>query len=106
MRRLWREVLATGGFAMIASASVSNAWAAVDADGPIEATTAQGDRVQLHSSGRREYVDARKAEAQRPVVDAYEKEKSLEQGGILGIGRKVRPGDADYNRGSMGSNSR
>ena len=43
MRRLWREVLATGGRAMIASLSSSNAGAAVDADVPLQATTAQGD---------------------------------------------------------------
>ena len=42
-RRLWREVLAAGGLAMIASLSSSNAGAAVDAGGPLEATTAQGD---------------------------------------------------------------
>ncbi len=46
MRRLWREVLATGGLAMIASLSSSNAWAAVDADVPLEATTAQGDECR------------------------------------------------------------
>ena len=76
--------------------------AAPDAGTPIEATTTQGDRVRLFSTGQWEYVDANKAEAQRPAVEAYEREKSLEQGGILGFGRKIKPGDPDYNRGSLG----
>ena len=73
---------------------------------PLQATTATGDRILLYPNGRWEYVDAKKAEAQRPAVEAYEKERSLEQGGLLGIGRKVKPGDPDYNRGSMGGKSR
>lgn len=85
----------------IAMASVAQA-----ADGVIEATTGQGERVRLHPNGRWEYVDARKAEAQRPAIDAYEKEKSLEQGGLFGIGRKVKPGEPEYNRGSLGGKSR
>ncbi len=106
MRRLSREMLAACGVAMIANVPVASASAAPDPSTPIEATTAEGERVRLHPNGRWEYVDARKAEAQRPVVDAYEKEKSLEQGGILGIGRKIKPGDPDYNRGSLGGKSR
>ncbi len=72
----------------------------------VEATTAAGDRVRLFPSGRWEFVDAKKADAQKPIVEAFDRqhddEKSLEQGGLFGIGRKVKPGDADYNRGSLG----
>jgi hypothetical protein len=76
------------------------------ADPPVEATTASGDRVRLFPNGRWEYVDAKKAEAQKPVVQAYDKahddETSRQQGGLFGIGRKINPGDPDYNRGSLG----
>ena len=80
--------------------------AADDPGAPMAGTTASGDRIRLYPTGRWEYVDAKKAEAQRPAVEAYEKERSLEQGGLLGIGRKVKPGDPDYNRGSLGGKSR
>ncbi len=73
---------------------------------PLEGTTAKGDRIRLFPTGRWEFVDAKKAEAARPAVEAYNKEKSLEQGGILGFGRKIKPGDPDYNRGSLGGKSR
>jgi hypothetical protein len=76
----------------------------------IDATTAQGDRVRLLPNGRWEYVDAKKAETQKAVVDAYDKahddEKALEQGGLFGVGRKVKPGDPEYNRGSLGGKTR
>ncbi|MEO8938224.1 MAG: hypothetical protein ABI277_14495 [Burkholderiaceae bacterium] len=77
-----------------------------EAEVPIDGTTASGDRIRLHSTGRWEYVDAKKAEAARPAIENYEKERALEQGGLLGIGRKIKPGDPDYNRGSMGGKSR
>ena len=80
--------------------------AAADPAAPLDGTTAAGDRIRLYPNGRWEYVETKKAEAQRPVVDAYDREKSLEQGGILGIGRKIKPGDPDYNRGSLGGKSR
>jgi hypothetical protein len=73
---------------------------------PVEATTGAGEKVRLFPNGRWEYVDAKKAEAQKPVVQAYDKkqddEKSREQGGLFGLGRKIKPGDPDYNRGSLG----
>ncbi len=72
----------------------------------LDGTTANGDRIRLYPNGRWEYVETAKADAQRPAIDAYEKERSLEQGGLLGIGRKVKPGDPDYNRGSLGGKSR
>ena len=81
--------------------------AALAADeSPLDGTTAKGDRIRLYPGGRWEYVDAKKAEAARPAIEAHDKEKSLEQGGILGVGRKIKPGDPDYNRGSLGGKSR
>ena len=93
-----------GLVAVLATVALSSAFAA-DAP-PLEGTTSSGDRVRLYPNGRWEYVEAKKAEAARPAVEAYDKEKSLEQGGILGVGRKIKPGDPDYNRGSLGGKSR
>ncbi len=89
-----------------ALAAATTTAVAADPAAPIDGTTAAGDRIRLYPNGRWEYVEAKKAEEQRPVVEAYDREKSLEQGGILGIGRKIKPGDPDYNRGSLGGKSR
>lgn len=78
---------------------------AAEPTAPIDGTTAAGDRIRLYPNGRWEYVETKKAEAQRPIVEAYDRDRSLEQGGILGIGRKIKPGDPDYNRGSLGGKS-
>ena len=94
-----------GSIALVLALATMGAVAA-EVGEPLDGTTAQGDRIRLYPNGRWEYVDAKKAEEQRPAVEAYEKERSLEQGGLLGIGRKVKPGDPDYNRGSMGGKSR
>ena len=87
---------------LVLCALVGAAHAAV----PLEATTVQGERVRLFENGRWEYVDAKKAEAQKPIVAAYDKQhddaKASEQGGLFGVGRKIKPGDKDYNRGSLG----
>lgn len=88
-----------------AAALVSCAAFAAD-PAPLDGTTAGGDRIRLYPTGRWEYVDAKKAEAARPAIEAYDKEKAMEQGGILGVGRKIKPGDPDYNRGSLGGKSR
>ena len=90
----------------VAASMSTSAVAADPPTAPLEGTTANGDRIRLYPNGRWEYVEATKAEAQRPAIEAYEKERSLEQGGLLGIGRKVKPGDPDYNRGSLGGKSR
>ncbi len=94
---------------VLAAALGAQAATAADTVPPIDGTTAAGDRIRLYPNGRWEYVETKKAEAQRPVVEAYESEqsraKSLEQGGILGIGRTIKPGDPDYNRGSLGGKS-
>ena len=91
---------------VLVAALGAQAAAAAETTAPLDGTTATGDRIRLYPNGRWEYVETKKAEAQRPIVEAYDREKSLEQGGILGIGRKIKPGDPDYNRGSLGGKSR
>ena len=94
-------------FVGIATSAVhAQTTAGAQREGAIAATTVGGEQVRLYPNGRWEYVDAKKAEAQRPASEAYEKERSLDQGGILGIGRRVKPGDADYNRGSLGGKTK
>lgn len=68
---------------------------------PIEATTAKGERVFLYQNGRWEYADTKKAEVQRKAVEAEQKREIGAQGGLFGIGRRIREGDRDYNRGSL-----
>jgi hypothetical protein len=83
---------------ILAALAAGGAWAQ---DGVIEATTAAGDKVRLLPSGHWEYVEAAKAEPQRKVREAeFERERSA-QGGLFGIGRKIYPGDKDYNRGTL-----
>jgi hypothetical protein len=73
---------------------------------PIEATTAAGDKVRLHPDGRWEYADPVKAEPQKKARAEEEDRERNAQGGWFGIGRKVYPGDKDYNRGTMNPNRR
>lgn len=71
---------------------------------PIEATTADGQKVRLFPNGRWEFVDAAKAaEAQKAAAEYPEnKTRPVEaQGGVFGVGRTIMPGDKDYNRGSL-----
>ena len=72
---------------------------------PVEAVTQSGDKVMLHANGRWEYLDQRKAEEARKVAEQYPENQGCppgSQGGLLGIGRCIMPGDKDYNRGSLG----
>jgi hypothetical protein len=81
------------------------AWAAAQAPaGAIEATTGGGEKVWLLPGGRWEYADHKKAEPQREQRRA-EDERDRSAQGILG-GRKIYPGDKDYNRGSLNPNRR
>jgi len=76
---------------------------------PVEATTATGDKVLLHPNGRWQYVDATKAEAAKKVADQYPENQlrpEAAQGGWMGLGRAVMPGDKDYNRGSLSGKGR
>ena len=79
---------------------------------PVEATTANGEKVLLHPNGRWEFVDTKKADAAKKVADQFPENKARPadgrgdarhegaQGGWLG-GRTILPGDKDYNRGSL-----
>lgn len=70
----------------------------------VEATTTAGDKVRLLPTGRWEYVDAKKAEAAREVAQRYPENQGCPpgtQGGLLGFGRCIKPGDKDYNRGTL-----
>jgi hypothetical protein len=75
----------------------------------LEARTAAGEAVRLLPNGRWEFVDpARQAEAKK-VADTYPENDlrpAKAQGGFLGIGRYVMPGDPDYNRGSLSGKGR
>jgi hypothetical protein len=80
----------------------ASAWAQ---SGPIEATTASGEKVMLHADGRWEYADPVKAEPQRKAREATEAEmrerERNSQGGWFGLGRRIQEGDKDYNRGTL-----
>jgi hypothetical protein len=79
---------------------------AAGAQQPIEATTGGGDKVLLHPDGRWEYADPRKrAESPRPAP-AAQPDAGPTQGGLFGIGRLIRPGDPEYNRGSLSGKNR
>ena len=96
--------------AMMVTALAGTAAHAADADrNPIEATTSSGDRVLLHPNGRWEFVDEKKAEAARVVAKTFPENQGCppgSQGGLLGFGRCIMPGDKDFNRGSLNPNRR
>jgi len=70
---------------------------------PVEAVTASGDKVILHPNGRWEYVDTSKAREAKEVAQQYPENQGCPpgwQGGLLGFGRCIPPGDPDFNHGS------
>lgn len=67
----------------------------------IEATTATGDAVRLFADGHWEFVDPAKRATQPAPTHAPTLRNAATQGGFLGIGRELRPGDPEYNRGSL-----
>jgi len=77
---------------------------------PLDAQTADGQKVRLFPNGRWEYVDATKAaEAAKQAAEYPEnKTRPVEaQGGLFGgVGRIIMPGDKDYNRGSLNPKTR
>jgi hypothetical protein len=73
---------------------------------PIEAITGGGDKALLHPDGRWEYADPKKRIETPRLVPAAQAGEGPSQGGIFGVGRTVRPGDADYNRGSLSGKGR
>ncbi len=87
-------------------AAVLPAWAD---NAPIEATTASGDKVLLQPNGRWRYVDPQKEAAAKQIADQYPENHlrpEAAQGGWMGLGRTVMPGDKDYNRGSLSGKGR
>ena len=65
----------------------------------------RGDKVVLHPNGRWEFVDAKKQTEAKKVADQFPENQGCPpgwQGGALGFGRCIPPGDKDFNRGSMG----
>jgi hypothetical protein len=72
---------------------------------PVEALTADGQKVRLYPNGRWEFVDVAKAAEAQKVAAEYPENKTrpVESQGIVigGFGRYVMPGDKDYNRGSL-----
>jgi hypothetical protein len=79
------------------------AWAG-DAPKDIEAATSAGDKVVLHPNSRWEFVDAQKAEPARKVAEQFPENQGCPpgwQGGTLGLGRCIPPGDKDFNRRSL-----
>jgi hypothetical protein len=77
---------------------------------PIEAATADGQKVCLFPNGRWEFVDPAKAAAAQKLAAEYPENKTRPveaQGGLFGgFGRSVMPGDKDYNRGSLNPKTR
>jgi len=71
---------------------------------PLEATTADGDKVRLHPNGRWEFVDAQKAAVAQTRAAEYPENQTRPigaQGGWMPGTRLIMPGDKDYNRGSL-----
>ncbi len=74
-----------------------------------EATTSGGERVLLHANGRWEFVDAAKQAEAKKTADQYPENRPRlpgAQGGLLGFGRQIQPGETDYNRGSLSGKGR
>jgi hypothetical protein len=74
--------------------------------GAIEATTRSGEKVFLLPGGAWEYADPKKAEPQREQRRQDEERTRASQGQLFGIGRRIEPGDKDYNRGTLNPNRR
>jgi hypothetical protein len=84
------------------------------ADTPLEATTDDGRKVILHPDGRWEFgpsggagaVASRQAApptsaASGTASAATRPDDRYCQGGLFGVGRRICPGDPEYNRGSL-----
>ena len=94
--------LRAAAFAVLLGAGLVAAHAqAPDPQGFVEAVTAAGERVRLLPNGRWEYMDEKRAEVQRSAAEAERARERSAQGGFLGIGRTLYPGDNDYNRGTL-----
>ena len=96
-------------FALFGVSTVACAADAAPDRTPIEATTAQGEKVHLFPNGRWAFVDQEKAAEANKKAAQYP-ENNLRpadaQGGVFGVGRTILPGDKDYNRGSLNPKAR
>lgn len=102
--KAWRQALAWG-LGMCAIAAVQAA------EPPLQATTEDGRKVILHADGRWEFGTADGASAPsaaqtgsakaQPAAAAARDDDRYCQGGLFGVGRRICPGDPDYNRGSL-----
>ena len=82
--------------------SISLAFSAEDGQ-DLHAQTSAGDKVILHPNGRWEFIDTHKAEEAKKIANQYPENQVCPpgwQGGLMGIGRCIPPGDKDFNRGS------
>ena len=87
------------------------------AEAPLEATTGDGRKVVLYPDGRWEFgksdgtaapaaVQVAPTKAGQPAAGetastAVRPDDRYCQGGLFGVGRRICPGDPDYNRGSL-----
>jgi hypothetical protein len=107
-RTAWlRASLVAAGVFAIASAQAAG-------DPPLEATTDDGRKVFLYPDGRWEFESAQggsasasgqpaPAQVAQPAgaATAAQPDDRYCQGGLFGVGRRICPGDPDYNRGSL-----
>lgn len=94
-------ILAIAAAVCAGSIEVAVAQSAQSSAVPVEAVTANGEKVRLFDNGRWEYVDESKAVVQRQAASAEVARERNSQGGFLGIGRRIHEGDKDYNRGTL-----
>ena len=90
---------------LVASLSMSYALAE-DTGSDIEAVTASGDKVILQPNGRWKFVEKEKAVVAEKISKQYVENQGCPngtQGGFfgLGVGRCIKPGDKDFNRGTL-----
>ncbi len=98
------------GWALILALAAGSCLAAELDRTPIEAATADGQKVRLFPNGRWEFVDPAMAAAAQKLAAEYPENKTRPveaQGGLFGgFGRSIMPGDKDYNRGSLNPKTR
>jgi len=78
----------------------------------VEATTTGGQKVILHPDGHWDFADGpQPAVESKPAQPTTTQSASQGcppgwQGGLLGFGRCIPPGDKDYNRGTLNPSKR
>ena len=103
-------MLHTARWLLVALAlSSSYSFAAQSADDDIQAKTAEGDEVVLHSNGYWEFKDAKKAEVAKIKVEEFERRNGCPLGmrpSFLGMGRCIAYDDPILKRGSLSGKGR